>query len=64
MLNREGLDILVHPLTDDMVEDHTVHALSLGAPIKAQARYDAEERIPRRAVADGLTRGPIREERR
>jgi DOPA 4,5-dioxygenase len=33
MLNREGLDILVHPLTDDMVDDHTVYALWLGKPI-------------------------------
>jgi aromatic ring-cleaving dioxygenase len=34
MLNREGLDILVHPLTDDMVDDHTVYALWLGTPIR------------------------------
>ena len=34
MLNREGLDILIHPLTDDMVDDHTVDALWLGTPIK------------------------------
>ena len=34
MLNREGLDILIHPLTDDMVDDHTVYALWLGAPIR------------------------------
>src|SRR4029077_9608926 len=34
MLNREGLDILVHPLTDDMVDDHTVYALWLGTPIE------------------------------
>jgi aromatic ring-cleaving dioxygenase len=34
MLNREGLDILIHPLTDDMVDDHTVYALWLGTPIK------------------------------
>lgn len=34
MLNREGLDILVHPLTDDMVDDHSVYALWLGSPIK------------------------------
>jgi aromatic ring-cleaving dioxygenase len=34
MLNREGLDILVHPLTDDMVDDHTVYALWLGTPVK------------------------------
>jgi aromatic ring-cleaving dioxygenase len=33
MLNRDGLDILIHPLTDDMVDDHTVYALWLGAPI-------------------------------
>jgi DOPA 4,5-dioxygenase len=33
MLNRDGLDILVHPLTDDMVDDHTVYALWLGTPI-------------------------------
>jgi aromatic ring-cleaving dioxygenase len=34
MLNREGLDVLVHPLTDDMVDDHTVYALWLGTPVK------------------------------
>jgi aromatic ring-cleaving dioxygenase len=34
MLNRQGLDILVHPLTDDMVDDHTIYALWLGVPIK------------------------------
>ncbi|HEX3882635.1 MAG TPA: DOPA 4,5-dioxygenase family protein [Stellaceae bacterium] len=33
MVHREGLDILVHPLTDDMVDDHSVYALWLGAPI-------------------------------
>jgi DOPA 4,5-dioxygenase len=33
MLHREGLDILVHPLTDDMLDDHTVYAMWLGAPI-------------------------------
>jgi aromatic ring-cleaving dioxygenase len=34
MLNREGLDILIHALTDDMVDDHTVYALWLGTPVK------------------------------
>ncbi len=34
MLNREGVDILVHPLTDDMVDDHSVYALWLGTPVK------------------------------
>jgi aromatic ring-cleaving dioxygenase len=33
MLNRAGLDILIHPLTDDMVDDHSVYALWLGMPI-------------------------------
>jgi aromatic ring-cleaving dioxygenase len=33
MFNREGLDILVHLLTDD-IDDHTVYALWLGTPIK------------------------------
>jgi len=33
MLNREGLDILIHPLTDDMVDDHSVYALWLGSPV-------------------------------
>ncbi|MGH7095191.1 MAG: DOPA 4,5-dioxygenase family protein [Stellaceae bacterium] len=33
MLHRDGLDILIHPLTDDMVDDHSVYALWLGAPI-------------------------------
>jgi aromatic ring-cleaving dioxygenase len=34
MLNREGLDILIHPLTADMVDDHTVYACWLGNPIE------------------------------
>ena len=33
MLNREGLNVLVHPLTDDMVDDHTIYALWLGTPV-------------------------------
>jgi aromatic ring-cleaving dioxygenase len=33
MLNRDGLDILVHPLTDDSVADHTRFALWLGSPL-------------------------------
>src|SRR6201989_1130845 len=42
MLNREGLDVLVHPLTDDMVDDHSIYALWLGAPI--QLRLDTMQR--------------------
>ena len=33
MLNRDGLDVLVHPLTDDSVDDHSRYALWLGAPV-------------------------------
>jgi aromatic ring-cleaving dioxygenase len=33
MLNREGLDVLVHPLTDDSVADHTRFAAWLGTPL-------------------------------
>lgn len=33
MLNHEGLNILVHPLTDDSVADHTRFALWLGTPL-------------------------------
>jgi len=33
MLNRQGLDILVHPLTDDMLDDHTIYAAWLGTPV-------------------------------
>jgi aromatic ring-cleaving dioxygenase len=33
MLNRGGLSVLVHPQTDDAYDDHTIHALWLGAPL-------------------------------
>ncbi len=33
MLNRDGLDVLVHPTTGDSLADHTRHALWLGAPL-------------------------------
>lgn len=33
MFNREELDILLHPLTEDMVDDHTVYATWLGKPV-------------------------------
>jgi aromatic ring-cleaving dioxygenase len=34
MLNRDGLDVLVHPLTNDAVEDHSDFAIWLGNPVK------------------------------
>ncbi len=33
MFNRQGLDILVHPLSDDEFDDHTANALWLGNPV-------------------------------
>jgi DOPA 4,5-dioxygenase len=33
MLNRDGLDVLVHPLTLDAVEDHSAFAIWLGNPV-------------------------------
>ena len=34
MLNREGLDVLVHPLTEDAVKDHSSFAIWLGNPVE------------------------------
>ena len=33
MYNRDGLDVLVHGLTDDSVGDHSTNALWLGTPV-------------------------------
>src|SRR5882672_3261215 len=33
MLNRAGLDVLVHPETTDAYDDHTIHAMWLGKPL-------------------------------
>ena len=33
MLNRDGLDVLVHPLTESNYDDHTTYALWLGTPV-------------------------------
>jgi aromatic ring-cleaving dioxygenase len=49
MLNRAGLDILVHPLTNDMVDDHTVYALWLGAPVDLRINT-----LQRRGYGDAL----------
>jgi aromatic ring-cleaving dioxygenase len=45
MLNRERLNILVHPLTDDSVADHTRFALWLGTPLPL--RVEVLRRGPR-----------------
>jgi len=33
MFNRQGLDVLVHPLTDSSYDDHSRYAVWLGAPV-------------------------------
>jgi aromatic ring-cleaving dioxygenase len=33
MLNREGLNILVHPLTESNYDDHSKYAVWLGTPV-------------------------------
>src|SRR5262249_60355523 len=33
MMHRDGLDVLIHPLTEDAVEDHTNFAMWLGKPV-------------------------------
>jgi DOPA 4,5-dioxygenase len=45
MLNREGLDVLVHPLSGDSVADHTRFAAWLGTPLPL--RLDVLRRTPR-----------------
>ena len=34
MLNRAGLDVLVHPLTESSYDDHSKNALWLGSPVQ------------------------------
>lgn len=34
MLNRDGLDVLLHPETGDDVADHTVHAVWMGEKLE------------------------------
>lgn len=33
MLNRRGLNVLIHPLTDDSFRDHDTDGAWLGAPV-------------------------------
>ena len=34
MLNRDNLDVLVHPLTDNSYDDHSRYAVWLGTPVE------------------------------
>ena len=33
MLNHEGLDVLIHPLTESSYDDHSKNALWIGRPV-------------------------------
>src|SRR5216684_1655734 len=33
MLNHDGLDVLVHPLTESSYDDHSINALWIGTPV-------------------------------
>ena len=48
MLNRGGLNVLVHPQTDDAYDDHTIHALWLGTPLplRVERLRRSRERAP------------------
>jgi aromatic ring-cleaving dioxygenase len=39
MLNRGGLSILVHPITDDPVADHAVNPLWLGEAVAIDVEF-------------------------
>ena len=33
MLNHDGLDVLIHPLTESSYDDHSINALWIGTPV-------------------------------
>jgi aromatic ring-cleaving dioxygenase len=48
MFNRQGLNVLVHPLTDNSYDDHSRYAVWLGAPVALKLgtlrrNYSAEQ---------------------
>jgi aromatic ring-cleaving dioxygenase len=50
MLNREGLGVLVHPLTDNSYEDHSRSAVGRGAAVAL--KLNGAPQLPRRTVSD------------
>ena len=49
MLNRDGLDVLVHPLTQSSYNDHTANAMWLGTPVALKTSM-----LRHAPVSDGL----------
>ncbi len=39
ILNREGLDVLVHPLSESNYDDHTKYAMWLGKPVALRLEH-------------------------
>ena len=54
MMNRQGLNILIHPLTDDMVDDHSVYAIWLGEPVALKL-----DTMQRRGYGAALLPAPV-----
>jgi len=52
MFNREGLNVLVHPLTDNSLDDHSRYAVWLGTPVTLKLdtlrRHYSAEQYPTR----------------
>ena len=46
MLNRNGLDVLVHPLTDDALRDHDSDGLWLGTQLKLRPHTHGRDYAP------------------
>jgi DOPA 4,5-dioxygenase len=53
MLNRDGLDILVHPLSNNEYDDHTDYALWMGTPIKLKVETLPHGPYPARLLPVG-----------
>ncbi len=53
MLNRAGLDVLVHPETGDAYDDHTLNALWLGKPLPLRLDVLRRAREPDPSLARG-----------
>ena len=57
MLNHEGLDVLVHPLTESNYDDHSKNAMWLGTPVPLRLevlrRPYSPELLPKASVHAG-----------
>ncbi len=50
MLNREGLDVLVHPLTESSYNDHTANVMWLGTPVALKTDILRHAPVPDRLL--------------